>query len=144
MRLCGFNLGDFVMFVCQGCYLIVKDVTFIIKGAQTFFSEFNSFYLLLLRSKGAAGRYSRLGFYQCAEVIFMVKMLRMQRRETPFAVNFGLPLGRRMLYIFARSPTNSWSAKLEHSSFILPRTLAFVLEQRGWSKASLARDPTCS
>ena len=38
-----------------------------------------------------------------------------------------------MLYILARSPTNSCGAKLEHSSFILPRTLAFVLEWRGWS-----------
>ena len=36
-----------------------------------------------------------------------------------------------MLYIFARSPTNSCGAKLEHSSFILPRTLTFVLEWRG-------------
>ena len=33
MRLCGFNLRDFVMSVCKGCYAIIKDVTFIVKGA---------------------------------------------------------------------------------------------------------------
>ena len=43
MRLCGFNLGDFVMSVCKGCYSIVKDVTFVVKDAETFFSEFDCF-----------------------------------------------------------------------------------------------------
>ena len=47
MRLCGFNLGDFAMSVCKGCYSIVKDITFVVKGAETFFSEFDCFYLLL-------------------------------------------------------------------------------------------------
>ena len=48
MRLCGFNLRDFVMSVYKGCYSFVKDITFVVKGAETFLV---SFYLLLLRSK---------------------------------------------------------------------------------------------
>ena len=66
MKLCEFNLRDFIMSVCKGCYSIVKDVTFVVKGAETFFSEFDCFYLLLLRSKSAEGSDSCLGFFQCA------------------------------------------------------------------------------
>ena len=33
MRLCGFNLGDFIMSRCKGCYPIVKDITFVLKSA---------------------------------------------------------------------------------------------------------------
>ena len=72
MRLCGFNLRGFIMSLCKGCYSIIKHVTFVIKGFWTFFSEFDCFYLLLLRSKSAEGRDSRIGFLQCAEVIFMI------------------------------------------------------------------------
>ena len=36
MRLCGYNLRDFVMSVCKGCYSIVKDVTFVIKCLRHF------------------------------------------------------------------------------------------------------------
>ena len=39
MRLCGFNLRDFVMSVYEDCYSIIKDVMFIVKRAWTFFSE---------------------------------------------------------------------------------------------------------
>ena len=77
MRLCGFNLGNFVMFICRGCYPIIKDVTtFVVKSAQTFFREFNCFHLLLFRSKSAEGRDCRLCSFQYAEVIFVVEMFQ--------------------------------------------------------------------
>ena len=66
MILRGFNLADFVMFVRKGCYFIVMDVTFVVKGAETFFSEFDCFYLLPLRSRSAECSDSCLGFFQCA------------------------------------------------------------------------------
>ena len=30
-------MGDLIMSVCKGCYSIVKDVTFVVKGAKRFF-----------------------------------------------------------------------------------------------------------
>ena len=76
MRLCRFNLGNLVLSVCQGCYSIVKDVTFVVKGAETIFSEFDCFYLLLLRSKSAAGSDSLLGFFQSPQVVFMLEIFQ--------------------------------------------------------------------
>ena len=39
MRLCGFNLRDFVISVMKGCYSIVKDVTSIVKGVASSIGE---------------------------------------------------------------------------------------------------------
>ena len=52
------------MSVCKGCCSIVNDVTFVDKGAETSSSEFDCFYVLLLRTKNAEGRDSRLNFFQ--------------------------------------------------------------------------------
>ena len=117
MRLCGFNLGDFVMSVCKGCYSIVKDVTFVVKGAETFFSEFDSFYLLLLRSKSAEVSDSCLDFLQCAEVVFMVEMFQDVPTRNTFRGKFRFTVGEEDTMHFGTKP----------SKFLRCQTRAFVL-----------------
>ena len=93
MRLCGFNLSDFVMSVWKDCYSIVKDASFVVKGAETFFSEFDCFYLLLLRSKSDEGSDSCLDFFQCAELVFMVEMFQDVPTRNTFRGKFRFTVG---------------------------------------------------
>ena len=41
------------MFVCYGRYSVVKDITFVVKGTETFFSDFECVNLLLQRPNSA-------------------------------------------------------------------------------------------
>ena len=92
MRLCGFNLRGCVMSVCKGCYSIVKDVTFIVKGALTFLVS-SMVFICCFSDRRAEGCDSGLGFFQCAEVVFMVEMFQDVPTRNIFRCKFWFTVG---------------------------------------------------
>ena len=59
-----------------GRYSVIKDITFVVKCSETFFSDFECVNLLLQQSNSAAGSDSRLGFFRCSKVVFMTELFK--------------------------------------------------------------------